>query len=100
MTRTIWRGVRFWMTGSGWGYALRASLWGLAMIFTLGLVLPWRDAALERYKMQHTHYGDLQGSFEGKGGEFFQRAWWLWLPLDSLPRSWCRTFGSGGRPVR
>jgi uncharacterized membrane protein YjgN (DUF898 family) len=79
MTRTVWRGVRFWMTGSGWAYALRASLWGLAMIFSLGLVLPWRDAALERYKMQHTHYGDLQGSFEGKGWEFFKKAWWLWL---------------------
>jgi uncharacterized membrane protein YjgN (DUF898 family) len=79
MTRTVWRGVRFWMTGSGWAYALRSSLWGLAMIFTLGLILPWRDAALERYKMQHTHYGDLQGSFEGKGGEFFKKAWWLWL---------------------
>jgi uncharacterized membrane protein YjgN (DUF898 family) len=79
MTRTVWRGVRFWMTGSGWNYALRASLWGLAMIFTLGLVLPWRDAALERYKMQHTHYGDLQGSFEGKGSDFFKQAWWLWL---------------------
>jgi uncharacterized membrane protein YjgN (DUF898 family) len=79
MTRTIWRGVRFWMTGSGWAYALKASLWGLAMIFTLGLILPWRDAALERYKMQHTHYGELQGSFEGKGGEFFKKGWWLWL---------------------
>ena len=79
MTRTIWRGVRFWMTGSGWNYALRATLWGAAMIVTLGLILPWRDAALERYKMQHTHYGDLQGSFEGKGGDFFKQAWWLWL---------------------
>ena len=32
MTRTVWRGVRFWMTGSGWIYALQASLWGLLMI--------------------------------------------------------------------
>lgn len=79
MTRTIWRGARFWMTGSGWGYALRASLWGAAMVLTLGLILPWRDTALERYKMQHTHYGDLQGSFEGNGWEFFKRGWWLWL---------------------
>ncbi len=79
MTRTIWRGVRFWMTGSGWAYALRATLWGAAMVLTLGLVLPWRDASLERYKMQHTHYGELQGSFVGTGGEFFKRAWWLWL---------------------
>jgi len=79
MTRTVWRGVRFWMTGSGWIYALQASLWGLAMILTLGLILPWRAAALERYKMRHSHFGDLQGSFEGRGWEFFKRGWWLWL---------------------
>ncbi|UPJ48584.1 DUF898 family protein [Bradyrhizobium sp. 200] len=79
LTRTVWRGVRFWMTGSGWIYALQASLWGLLMILTLGLILPWRAAALERYKMHHSHYGDLQGSFEGRGWEFFKRGWWLWL---------------------
>ena len=79
MTRTVWRGVRFWMTGSGWKYALQASLWGVLMILTLGLILPWRTAALERYKMRHSHYGDLQGSFEGRGWELFKRGWWLWL---------------------
>ena len=79
LTRTIWRGVRFWMDGSGWAYAGRALLWGCLVILTLGLALPWREAALERYKMQHSHYGDLQGSFEGQGWEFFKRAWWLWL---------------------
>src|SRR6204780_120150 len=75
LTRTIWRGVRFWMDGSGWAYAGRALLWGVLVILTLGLALPWREAALERYKMQHSHYGDLQGSFEGQGWEFFKRAW-------------------------
>ncbi len=79
LTRTVWRGVRFWMSGSGWAYAGRAALWGLLMILTLGLILPWRDAALERYKMRHSYYGDLQGSFEGRGWEFFKRGWWLWL---------------------
>src|SRR5258705_4063020 len=79
LTRTVWRGVRFWMSGSGWIFALRASLWGLLMIVTLGLALPWRAAALERYKMRHSYYGDLQGSFEGRGWEFFKRGWWLWL---------------------
>jgi uncharacterized membrane protein YjgN (DUF898 family) len=79
LTRTVWRGVRFWMSGSGWIYALQASLWGVLMILTLGLVLPWRTAALERYKMRHSFYGDLQGSFEGRGWEFFKRGWWLWL---------------------
>src|SRR5712672_1753235 len=79
LTRTVWRGVRFWMSGSGWAYAARAALWGLLMILTLGLILPWREAALERYKMRHSYYGDLQGSFEGRGWELFKRGWWLWL---------------------
>ncbi|MGY3033602.1 uncharacterized membrane protein YjgN (DUF898 family) [Bradyrhizobium sp. USDA 4354] len=79
LTRTVWRGVRFWMDGSGWAYSLRAMLWGLLVFLTLGLALPWREAALERYKMQHTHYGDLAGDFEGDGWTFFKRGWWLWL---------------------
>jgi uncharacterized membrane protein YjgN (DUF898 family) len=79
LTRTVWRGVRFWMSGSGWAYAARSALWLLLVILTLGLLLPWRDAALERYKMRHCHYGDLQGSFEGTGWEFFKQGWWLYL---------------------
>jgi len=79
LTRTVWRGVRFWMSGSGWIYALKASLWGMLVVITLGLALPWREAALERYKMRHSYYGDLQGSFEGRGWDFFKRGWWLWL---------------------
>jgi uncharacterized membrane protein YjgN (DUF898 family) len=79
LTRTIWRGVRFWMDGSGWSYAWRAVLWGALVALTLGLAWPWREAALERYKMRHTYYGDLQGSFVGTGWEFFKRGWGLWL---------------------
>jgi uncharacterized membrane protein YjgN (DUF898 family) len=79
LTRTVWRGVRFWMTGSGWGYAARSALWLVAMMLTLGLILPWREAALERYKMRHSYYGELQGSFAGRGWEFFKNGWWLWL---------------------
>lgn len=78
LTRTVWRGVRFWMTGSGTSYALRAILWAIPVILTLGLLLPWREAALERYKMRNSHYGDLQGRFEGRGWDFFKRGWFLW----------------------
>jgi uncharacterized membrane protein YjgN (DUF898 family) len=79
LTRTIWRGVRFWMDGSGWSYAWRATLWGALVALTLGLAWPWREAALEGYKMRHTYYGDLQGSFVGTGWQFFKRGWALWL---------------------
>jgi uncharacterized membrane protein YjgN (DUF898 family) len=87
LTRTVWRGVRFWMSGSGWAYAARAALWAMLVGLTLGLLLPWREAALERYKMRHSYYGDLQGSFEGRGSDFFKRGWWLWLlaPLFVTP---------------
>jgi uncharacterized membrane protein YjgN (DUF898 family) len=67
------------MSGSGWAYAARPALWGLLMLLSLGLILLWREAALERYKMRHSYYGDLQGSFEGRGWDFFKRGWWLWL---------------------
>jgi uncharacterized membrane protein YjgN (DUF898 family) len=83
LTRTVWRGVRFWMDGSGWSYAGRSMLWAILVVLTLGLAWPWREAALERYKMQHSYYGDLQGSFEGSGWEFFKRAWWL-LPCGLI----------------
>src|SRR5262249_299791 len=79
LTRTVWRGVRLWMDGSGWIYAWWASIWLLFVIVTLGVAGPWRAAALERYKMQHSWYGDLQGRFEGKGWEFFKRIWGFWL---------------------
>jgi uncharacterized membrane protein YjgN (DUF898 family) len=79
LTRTVWRGVRFWMTGSGVNYALRAGLWALLTVLTLGLALPWARASLERYKMRHTAYGHLQGSFVATGGDLFRHGWWLWL---------------------
>jgi uncharacterized membrane protein YjgN (DUF898 family) len=78
-TRTVWRGVRFWMSGSGWAYSWRACLWSVLTLLTLGLALPWRESALERYKMRHLHYGDLEGRFEGTGWGLFKRGWWLWL---------------------
>jgi uncharacterized membrane protein YjgN (DUF898 family) len=81
LTRTIWRGVRFWMSGSGWSYALRSFLWGGLAYLTIGLANPWRVAALERYKMRNTYYGDMQGSFVGTGWGLFKKGVWLWLIL-------------------
>jgi uncharacterized membrane protein YjgN (DUF898 family) len=81
VTRTVWRGVRFAMRGSGLNYAWRVGLWTLLVFVTLGLALPWRQAALERFKMRHTAYGHLQGRFDGTGGELFKRGWGLWLAL-------------------
>jgi uncharacterized membrane protein YjgN (DUF898 family) len=84
LSRTIWRGVRFWMTGSGWAYAWRVGLWSLLAIVSLGLALPWYQAALERYKMKHSYYGDLPGRFDGRGWNLFCRFIWFWLGSIAL----------------
>jgi uncharacterized membrane protein YjgN (DUF898 family) len=67
------------MNGSGLLYAVKALFWQFLTLITLGLAYPWSIAALERYKVGHTFYGDLKGEFVGKGWEFFKRGWWLWL---------------------
>jgi uncharacterized membrane protein YjgN (DUF898 family) len=77
-TRTIFRGLRFWMTGSGWAYAGRAMFWDLLTVLTLGFAYPWRSAALERYKLGHTRYGNIGGAFVGRGFVLFKRGGWLW----------------------
>lgn len=79
LTRTVWRGLRFSMGGSGWSYSWRSALWWLPVILSLGLALPWRLAALERFKMRHAAYGSLQGRFDGTGGGLFKQVWWIWL---------------------
>jgi uncharacterized membrane protein YjgN (DUF898 family) len=88
LTRTVWRGVRFWMSGSGWSYAFRAFLWSAFAYLTGGLAYPWRAAALERYKMRNTYYGDMRGTFVGTGWGLFKKGFWLWLILFCLVAAW------------
>ena len=41
------------------------------------------QAALERYKMRHTYYGELRGDFVATGGDFLKRGWRLWIGPSS-----------------
>ncbi len=72
-TRTLFRGIRFWVEPAGWGYAFRALGWDFLTIITIGICLPWRIAALERYKMHFTQYGNLKGTFVATGGQLFRK---------------------------
>jgi len=49
------------------------------IFLTLGLVYPWAQASLERYKMRNTFYGDFPGHFAGTGTALFARGIALWL---------------------
>jgi uncharacterized membrane protein YjgN (DUF898 family) len=84
-SRTAFRGVRFWMTGSGWGYAFKAMAWDVMNVVTLGLSLPWAAASLERYRMRRTRFGTLEGDFVGRAGTLFRRGFWLWASVLLLP---------------
>ena len=79
LTRTIFRGVRLHQTGSAWLYAVFSMLWWVAILATFGLAYPWAQAMLERYKMRHTHYGDVRGRFAGSGTRLFFQGLIMWL---------------------
>jgi uncharacterized membrane protein YjgN (DUF898 family) len=79
-------------TGSAWRYAVRSVLWGLVVALTFGLAYPFAQASLERYKLSCTFYGDLQGSFVGRGSSLFLRGFFMWLiviaPLIATVVAW------------
>jgi uncharacterized membrane protein YjgN (DUF898 family) len=81
LTRTVFRGVQFDQHGAAWRYALYALLWWGLAIVTFGLGYPWAQASLQRFKMAHTCYGDLEGSFAGKGATLFLRGLPIWLAV-------------------
>jgi len=79
LTRTVFRGLRFHQSGSGILYSICAVWWWGWTVLTLGFAYPFTRAALERFKMKHTWYGDLQGRFEGSGWRLFIRGFLMWL---------------------
>jgi uncharacterized membrane protein YjgN (DUF898 family) len=81
LSRTVYRGIRFYQTGSAWRYAFYALIWWALIALTLGLAYPWAQASLERLKMRHTFYGDLPGHFEGSALSLFFRGFPLWLSV-------------------
>jgi uncharacterized membrane protein YjgN (DUF898 family) len=89
-SRTVLRGIRFWVSGSGLRFAALKLTWSILVGLSLGLALPWSWAAEERYRMSHLHWGTLKGDFVGTGKVLFRRAGWIWAYL---------VFGCGGAVV-
>jgi uncharacterized membrane protein YjgN (DUF898 family) len=79
LTRTVFRGLRFHQTGSGIHYAVCVLFWWALMAITLGLAYPFAQASLERFKLGHTHYGNLAGRFEGSGFRLLLHGLPLWF---------------------
>ncbi len=83
MTRTLWRGIRFGLTGSSSAYALRFLGYGLLTFLTLGLARPVGEVRLQSFVMNNSWFGTGQFSFQGRAGDLFGR-WvlcWLLIPF-------------------
>lgn len=84
LSRTTWRGLRFHQSGSAFGYMLRWLGWTLLTIATVGLVLPFRNKSLYRYRMRHTWVGDQRLIYDDNAGSPWRLMprWFLcWLLL-------------------
>lgn len=57
LARTLWRGIRFGMDGSAWGYVLRALGYGALAVGSLGLLWPLMTFRLEAYMTDRMHWG-------------------------------------------
>lgn len=84
LSRTAWRGIYAAQTGSAWRYLALSLLYTLATLLSFGLAMPWRSVALERYKINHSWFGESRFSLDAKAGDLFPY-WLVVIGLLMLP---------------
>ena len=65
LSRTSWRGIRFFLTGSAFKYALNVGLWAATSVLTLGWTYPVLQAYRLKYRLNNTKFGDGEFSYFG-----------------------------------
>ena len=79
LSRTRWRGIRAGLSGRSGPFAW-TYLWTTLLIpLTLGWILPWRAARLQRALFNETHFGDKAFTFNGRAGPLYKRFWLVWV---------------------
>jgi len=79
LSRTRWRGIRGGLSGRSTPFAW-TYLWTTALIpLTLGWIIPWRAARLQRALFNETHFGDKAFTFTGRSGPLYVRYVLVWL---------------------
>jgi uncharacterized membrane protein YjgN (DUF898 family) len=76
LSRTMWRGVRFWQGGSVWGFIGRAIGFGVLTVLTLGWFAPLMRLKLARYTWGNAFYGDMPFKYD-EGNEARTEPVWL-----------------------
>jgi uncharacterized membrane protein YjgN (DUF898 family) len=79
LSRTRWRGIRGGLSGRSAPFAW-TYLWTTVLIpLTLGWILPWRAARLQRALFNETRFGDKPFVFTGRAGPLYKRFWLVWV---------------------
>jgi uncharacterized membrane protein YjgN (DUF898 family) len=79
LSRTRWRGIRAGLSGRSAPFAW-TYLWTTVLIpVTLGWILPWRAAKLQRVLFNETYFGDKAFAFTGRAGPLYRRFWLVWV---------------------
>lgn len=74
LNRTRYRGIRFHQSGTGRGFLLTTAKWLLLTALTLGITLPYLREAMNRYKVEHTHFGSLKADC-GSSPKVLMKRW-------------------------
>lgn len=79
LSRTRWRGIRAGLSGRSAPFAW-TYLWTTVLVpVTLGWILPWRAAKLQRALFNETCFGDKTFAFTGRAGPLYKRFWLVWV---------------------
>ena len=79
LSRTRWRGIRAGLSGRSAPFAW-TYLWTTVLVpVTLGWILPWRAAKLQRALFNETCFGDKAFTFTGRAGPLYKRFWLVWV---------------------
>ena len=68
-SRTTWRGIRGHLTGSALKYASLRMFRTILNIITLGILIPYSDISIQKYQIDHTHFGTAKAEFNGNGSK-------------------------------
>ncbi len=75
LSRTSWRGIRFFLTGSAFKYALNVLLWTFVSLFTLGWGYPLLQAYKLKYRLNNTCFGDGEFRYHGTVKGLYRIYW-------------------------
>ncbi len=76
LSRTRWRGIRFGLAGSAWGFASASWGWWVLQTLSLGWYTPAARINRARLMWENTRFGDQPFQFETQHGESPQKGMW------------------------